>query len=78
MGTLNLTNPTSHHTRVMRERASQPVVIAIHKRGQWTAVCLYGSSEHRSPTPFPTREAALGEARRMAATLMHADVGGAL
>jgi hypothetical protein len=56
--------------------ASRPVVVAIHKGGRWTSICLYGPDEHRSPLQFPTLEAAMADAKRIAAALLHTDIGG--
>jgi hypothetical protein len=59
-------------------RPCRPVCVAVHKGGRWTSLCLYGPDEHRSPATFPTREAALADAKRIAATLARDDAAASL
>ena len=59
-------------------RALLPLCFATRRAGRWIGVCLFESDEYNSVRRFGTRIAALADARRIAATLVRSDIGGAL
>jgi hypothetical protein len=63
MPTINLTAPT--------RRAFLPICFALYYAGRWVGVCRQGSAEYRTAPHFCTRDAALADAKRIAATLAH-------
>jgi hypothetical protein len=73
----NVTNPSSIHARVMRD-AARPLCFALHRAGRWIGVVCFGPDEYRTPKRYGARCAALADARRIAATLVRNDNGGAL
>jgi len=59
------------------QRASLPLCFATHRAGRWVGIVVFQSDEHQTQKRFGTRAAALADAKRIAATLVH-NQGGAL
>jgi hypothetical protein len=51
-----------------------PLCFATYQAGRWRGICLYGLDEHCSREGFPTRDAALADAKRIAVTLVRSEV----
>jgi len=60
------------------QRVLLPFCYVIHRSDHWTGVCRVGAYEVHTPKRFGTRAAALADAKRIAATLIRNDAGGAL
>jgi|HubBroStandDraft_3_1064219.scaffolds.fasta_scaffold87620_2 hypothetical protein len=52
-------------------RALLPFCFVIRRANRWVGVCCFGADEHHTPTRLGTRAAALADAKRIAASLVH-------
>jgi hypothetical protein len=53
------------------QRAALPLCFATRRAGRWVGVCCFNSDEHHTAKRYGTRAAALADAKRIAATLVH-------